>query len=270
MYETIQKTLQWLEANTKLRPSIGIILGSGLGNLVDQIASPQRIPYADIPNFPVSTVEGHSGNLVLGMLGGKAVMAMQGRFHYYEGYSMKELSFPLRVMKAFGIKTLFLSNAAGGLNPTFKVGDIMVITDHLNLFPEHPLRGKNDPRLGTRFPDMGQPYSKILIERATVVAKKLNIPLKQGVYAGWQGPSFETPAEYRMLHLLGADACGMSTVPEVIVARHAGMDVFGLSIITNSASSAGTEKASHEEVQEAAIKAQPLMTTLITELIKTL
>jgi len=146
----------------------------------------------------------------------------------------------------------------------------MVITDHLNLFPEHPLRGKNDPRLGTRFPDMGQPYSKILIERATVVAKKLNIPLKQGVYAGWQGPSFETPAEYRMLHLLGADACGMSTVPEVIVARHAGMDVFGLSIITNSASSASTEKASHEEVQEAAIKAQPLMTTLITELIKTL
>ncbi len=270
MYETIQKTLQWLEANTKLRPSIGIILGSGLGNLADQIASPQRIAYTDIPNFPVSTVEGHRGNLVLGMLGGKAVMAMQGRFHYYEGYSMKELSFPLRVMKAFGIKTLFLSNAAGGLNPTFKVGDIMMITDHLNLFPEHPLRGKNDPRLGTRFPDMGEPYSKILIERAAVLAKKLTIPLKQGVYAGWQGPSYETPAEYRMLHLLGADASGMSTVPEVIVARHAGMEVFGLSIITNCALSASTEKVSHKEVQEAALKAQPLMTTLITELIKTL
>ena len=204
------------------------------------------------------------------MLGGKAVMAMQGRFHYYEGYSMKELSFPLRVMKAFGIKTLFLSNAAGGLNPGFKVGDIMMITDHLNLFPEHPLRGKNDSRLGSRFPDMGQPYSKTLIDRATAIATKLNIPLKQGVYAGWQGPSYETPAEYRMLHLLGADASGMSTVPEVIVARHAGMEVFGLSIITNSALSASTEQVSHEDVQEAALKAQPLMTSLITELIKTL
>ena len=270
MYETIQQTLSWLEANTKLRPSVGIILGSGLGNLADHIASPQRIPYKDIPNFPVSTVEGHSGNLVLGMLGGKAVMAMQGRFHYYEGYSMKELSFPLRVMKAFGIKTLFLSNAAGGLNPGFKVGEIMMNTDHLYLFPAHPIRGKNDSRLGSHILDMGKPYSKTLIDRATGIATKLNIPLKQGVYAGWQGPSYETPAEYRMLHLLGADASGMSTVPEVIVARHAGMEVFGLSIITNSALSASTEQVSHEDVQEAALKAQPLMTSLIKKLIKTL
>lgn len=270
MYDTIQQSLQWLKDKTSLRPSIGIVLGSGLGNLVDQIVSPQRIPYQDIPNFPTSTVEGHSGNLVLGMLGSKAVMTMQGRFHYYEGYSMQTLSFPIRVMQAFGIQTLIISNAAGGLNPDFKVGDMMIITDHLNLFPEHPLRGKNDPRLGTRFPDMGQVYSKRLISKALEIGDRLNIPLRQGVYAGWQGPSFETPAEYRMLHLLGADASGMSTVPEVLVARHAGIEVFGLSVITNSALSASSDPASHQEVQEAALKTQPRMTALINELIQSI
>lgn len=224
-----------------------------------------QIPYKDIPHFPVSTVEGHSGNLLFGQLGGKEVLIMQGRFHYYEGYSMQEVTFPIRVMKALGIEQLMLSNAAGGLNPSFRVGDVMIIRDHLNLFSEHPLRGKNDSRLGPRFPDMSQAYSLRLRELATTIGKEQQLELKEGVYAGWQGPTFETPAEYKLLSTLGADACGMSTVPEVIVARHAGLEVFALSVITNCAHSSALN--SHEDVQDAACTAQPKMTSLITELI---
>ena len=248
-------------------PETAIILGTGLGRLAEELEIDDEILYTDIPNFPVSTVEGHSGKLLVGRLGGKEILAMQGRFHYYEGYSMKEVTFPVRVMYELGVKTLFVSNAGGGTNPAFSIGDIMIITDHINLFPEHPLRGKNFPT-GPRFPDMSEAYSKELIAAARLVAAEQGIPVRQGVYLGSQGPTFETPAEYRMFHLLGADAVGMSTVPEVIVARHCGMRVFGVSVITNVATAAEAPvEASHTEVQLAADAAQPRMTTSMKELI---
>ena len=252
------------------RPQLAIILATGLGELASHITNKVEIPYTEIPNFPVSTVEGHSGKLIFGKLGDKDVMAMQGRFHYYEGYDMSQVTFPIRVMKAFGIKTLFLSNAAGGMNPSFQVGDLMVIRDHINLFPEHPLRGKNFEELGPRFPDMSEPYAQKYIKLAFEIAKKNNIKLQRGVYVGTQGPTFETPAEYRYFAIIGGDAVGMSTVPEVIVARHSGIECFAISVITDLGVVGIVEQVSHEEVQKAAAEAQPNMTFIMKEIINSI
>lgn len=268
MLEKIKETAAFLKKQVPAIPETAIILGTGLGDLVHHITDKKEIPYEKIPNFPVSTVEGHSGKLIFGKLGKKDVLAMQGRFHYYEGYDMKQVTFPVRVMKALGVKTLFVSNAAGGMNPTFSVGDLMIIRDHINLFPEHPLRGKNFEELGTRFPDMSEAYSKKLIEKALEIARKNNIPVQQGVYVGTSGPTFETPAEYRYFHIIGGDAVGMSTVPEVIVARHGGMEVFAISVITDLGVEGIVEKVSHEEVQKAAAQAQPKMMQIMRELVE--
>ena len=247
-------------------PETAIILGTGLGSLVNEITDKYEIEYKDIPNFPLSTVEGHSGKLIFGKLGNKEIMAMQGRFHFYEGYSMKEVTFPVRVMRELGIKTLFVSNAAGGMNPDFIIGDLMIINDHINFFPEHPLRGKNIP-YGDRFPDMSAAYDKSLIAMAKEIAAEKGIRVVEGVYLGTQGPTFETPAEYRMFHRMGGDAVGMSTVPEVIVARHCGIRVFGISVITDLGVEGIVVECSHEEVQKAADEAQPKMTTIFREII---
>ncbi|MDE5568294.1 MAG: purine-nucleoside phosphorylase [Muribaculaceae bacterium] len=267
MLEKIKQTADFLHSKVSDMPQTAIILGTGLGDLVDHITDKQFIPYHDIPNFPVSTVEGHSGNLIFGSLGGKRVMAMQGRFHYYEGYDMKQVTFPVRVMQALGIKTLFVSNAAGGMNKEFRVGDVMVITDHINLFPENPLRGKNYNELGPRFPAMTEAYSKQLVAIADKIADENNLRLMHGVYVGTPGPTFETPAEYEYFRIIGGDAVGMSTVPEVIVANHAGMRVFGISVITDLGGKDITEVPTHEEVQKAAVKAQPTVVALIKEMV---
>lgn len=232
-----------------------------------QIETYLEIPYAQIPNFPISTVEGHDGKLIFGRLGNKDVIAMKGRFHYYEGYSMQEVTFPVRVMYELGIKTLIVSNAAGGANPSFHVGDVMVINDHINAFPENPLRGKNIPT-GPRFPDMHEAYDKSLIVLADKIAEEKGYKLVHGVYYGTQGPSYETPAEYKAFHTLGADAVGMSTVPEVIVARHCNIKVFGLSIITNMGISDSNEIATHEEVLDAGNKAMPVVTDIVKTLVE--
>lgn len=267
MLQQIQQTADFLRAQVSEMPTTAIILGTGLGNLVDHIEDKKFIPYSTIPNFPVSTVEGHSGNLIFGTLGGKRVMAMQGRFHYYEGYDMKQVTFPVRVMQALGIKTLFVSNAAGGMNKEFRVGDVMVITDHINLFPENPLRGKNHEELGPRFPAMTEAYSKRLINLADSIGSEKGLRLMHGVYVGTPGPTFETPAEYEYFRVIGGDAVGMSTVPEVIVANHAGMEVFGISVITDLGGKDITEVPTHEEVQRAAINAQPTVVALIKEVV---
>ena len=267
MLNKINQTAAYLKTMVPYRPETGIILGTGLGHLADEITDKIEIPYETIPHFPISTVEGHSGKLIFGHLGGKEVMAMQGRFHYYEGYDMKQVTFPVRVMKAMGIKTLFVSNAAGGMDPQFKVGDIMIITDHINLFPEHPLRGKNHEELGTRFPDMSEAYSPRLIAKADEIAARNGIKVQHGVYVGTSGPTFETPAEYRYFRRIGGDAVGMSTVPEVIVARHGEMEVFAISVITDLGVEGVVEKCSHEDVQKAANAAQPLMTRIMQELV---
>lgn len=248
-------------------PKTAIILGTGLGQLASEITDTYEFPYEQIPNFPVSTVEGHAGKLIFGKLGGKDIMAMEGRFHFYEGYSMKEVTFPERVMYELGIRTLFVSNAAGGMNPKFKIGDLMIINDHINFFPEHPLRGKNCPP-GPRFPDMHEAYDHELIALADKIAEEKDISVQHGVYVGVQGPTFETPAEYRMYRLLGGDAVGMSTVPEVIVARHCGIKVFGVSIITDLGGFDTPVEVSHEEVQKAANAAQPVMTEIMREIIR--
>ena len=263
-YSKIKETVEWLKSRMSATPTTAIVLGTGLGRLAEEISIIAAFDYKDIPNFPVSTVEGHSGKLLLGKLGGKDILAMQGRFHFYEGYSMKEVTFPVRVMYELGIKTLFVSNAAGGTNPQFKIGDIMVITDHINYFPEHPLRGKNIPT-GPRFPDMHEAYDHDLINLADAIAAEQGIRLQHGVYIGTQGPTFETPAEYRMFRTFGADAVGMSTVPEVIVARHCGIRVFGVSIITDLGGFDNPVEVSHEEVQIAANEAQPIMTALMRD-----
>lgn len=249
---------------------VGIILGTGLGELGKSIEVEHTIPYAAIPNFPVSTVQGHKGNLLLGRFGGKNVIAMQGRFHFYEGYPMQEVTFPVRVLHELGVKQLFVSNAAGGVNTTFLVGDLMVITDHINLFPEHPLRGKNINELGPRFPGMTDAYSPRIRQIADECAAALNIKLQHGVYAGLQGPSFETPAEYNWIRVIGGDAVGMSTVPEIIVARHMGIECFGMSVITNSTASPELIKTNHTEVQDIGNTAQPRMTALFREIISKL
>ena len=260
MIEKIKQTAAFIIERTAFEPEVGIILGTGLGGLVNHIEIAHSLPYNEIPNFPVSTVEGHAGRLIFGTLGGKKVVAMQGRFHYYEGYAPEQVVFPVRVMKLLGIKTLFVSNASGGINSSFRVGDLMVITDHINLIP-NVLIGKNYNELGARFPDMSEPYSKVLSTLATDVAAEKGIKLQYGCYVGTTGPTFETPKEYGYFKAIGGDAVGMSTTPEVIAARHMGLPVFGISIITNAAFSG--QKSTHEEVQQEGAKAEKRMTALI-------
>lgn len=268
MLEKIRETASFIKAKVGTIPNVAIILGTGLGELVHEITDKKVIAYEGIPNFPLSTVEGHSGKLIFGKLGGKDVIAMQGRFHYYEGYTMQEVTFPIRVFQALGIKYLFVSNASGGMNGSFDIGDIMLIDDHINRFPEHPLRGKNHNELGTRFPDMSNAYDKELRLMAMQIAKENNIKLQHGVYVGTQGPTFETPAEYNWFRIIGGDAVGMSTVPEVIVANHAGMRVLAFSIITDIGIVGKIVEVTHEDVQEAAKIAQPKMAYIMQEVIK--
>jgi len=270
LFELINQTADFIAERLKTKPTVGIILGSGLGLMAKDVVVDQEIPYADIPNFPKSTVEGHAGKLIFGTLGGKTVMMMAGRFHYYEGYDMQEVTFPVRVMKALGVETLLVSNAAGGMNPAFKVGDIMFINDHINQFPEHPLRGKNDERLGTRFPDMSEPYNLGLLSKARNIAQKSGIPVQEGVYVGLQGPTFETRAEYHWLHVIGGDAVGMSTVPEVIVAIHGGMKVFAASIITDLGIRDELNVITHEEVLQAANIAAPKLAAIFAGVIRSI
>lgn len=267
MLKKIKESALFLEQKITNRPTVGIVLGSGIGGLVKDIQIEIVIPYKEIPNFPESTVAGHKGELIFGTIGGVQVMVMNGRFHYYEGHTMKDITFPIQVMNQMGIKKVVLSNAAGGMNPTFGIGDIMIIRDHINLMGNNPLMGKNYDELGPRFPDMSEAYSKRMIKLAKEIGKKNNIPLQQGVYLAVTGPCFETPAEYRMFYTMGADAVGMSTVPETIVARHLGMEVFALSVITDLGVIGQVEKASHEEVLHAAEYAEPNMIKLVSELI---
>lgn len=267
MLAKIQETAEWIKNHTQMRPLTAIVLGTGLGRLAAEIEIVDEFPYQDIPNFPVSTVEGHSGKLIFGRLGGKDVMALQGRFHYYEGYDMKQVTFPVRVMYELDIQNLFVSNASGGMNPNFEIGDLMLITDHINFMPEHPLHGPNFPT-GPRFPDMHEAYDHAYLDLARQIAKEKGIKTVEGVYLATQGPTFETPAEYKMYHIWGADAVGMSTVPEVIVARHCGMRVFGISIITDLGVEGKIVEVSHEEVQKAANAVQPLMAEIFREMVK--
>lgn len=267
MWEQVQETVSYIKAKTNFTPEYGVILGSGLGSFTDDIQIEFTLPYTEIPNFPVSTVQGHKGALVFGTIGTKKVVAMQGRFHFYEGYSMKEVTFPVRVMKFLGIEKLIVSNASGGVNPNFNVGDVMLIKDHVNMMPEHPLRGTNDERFGPRFVNMSEAYSRKMIAKAKEIAQKFDIEVKEGVYLGLQGPTFETLAEYRMVKNVGADCVGMSTVPEVIVARHMEMETFGLSVITDMGDEDSIETISHNEVLEAAKSAEPKVRMLIKELI---
>lgn len=270
MLEQLKQTVSWIEERVDTIPEIGVILGTGLGDLARAITEKKEFPYDTIPHFPVSTVEGHQGKLIFGRLGGKPVMAMQGRFHYYEGYTMREVTFPIRVMQLLGFKYLFVSNAAGGMNRSFEVGDIMLIEDHINLFPEHPLRGKNYVELGPRFPDMSEAYNPQLCTMAVQIAKENDIKLQKGVYVGTQGPTFETPAEYTYFRLIGGDTVGMSTVPEVIVAAHAGIKVLAFSIVTDLGVTGRVVRVTHEEVQAAALLAQPKLVFLMEEVIKRL
>jgi purine-nucleoside phosphorylase len=267
MWEQVQETVSFIKAKTNFTPEYGVILGSGLGSFTDDIQIEFTLPYTEIPNFPVSTVQGHKGALVFGTIGSKKVVAMQGRFHFYEGYSMKEVTFPVRVMKYLGVEKLIVSNASGGVNSNYNVGDIVLIKDHVNMMPEHPLRGKNDERFGPRFVNMSEPYSKKMILKAKELAENLNIKVQDGVYLGLQGPTFETLAEYKMVKNIGADCVGMSTVPEVIVARHMEMETFGLSVITDMGDEESIETISHDEVLEAAKSAEPKVRILIKELI---
>lgn len=266
MLQRIKQTTAWIKSHTDATPTTAIILGTGLGRLAAEIEETASFPYADIPNFPVSTVEGHSGRLIFGRLGGKEIMALEGRFHYYEGYDMQQVTFPIRVMYELGIKNLFVSNAAGGVNPDFEIGDLMLITDHINFLPEHPLHGPNFPT-GPRFPDMSEAYDRALLNQAREIAREKGIRVVEGVYLATQGPTYETPAEYKMYRIFGADAVGMSTVPEVIVARHCGIRCFGISIITDLGVEGKIVEVSHEEVQRAANAVQPLMAEIFRSLI---
>ncbi len=270
MWDQVQETVNFIKGKTNnFASEYGVILGSGLGSFTDDIIIEFKLSYTDIPNFPVSTVEGHKGALVFGTIGNKKVVAMQGRFHFYEGYDMKQVTFPVRVMKYLGVEKLVVSNASGGVNSNYKVGSIVIIKDHINLMPEHPLRGKNDERFGPRFVNMSEPYSKAMMAQAKAVAQQLQIDVQDGVYMGLQGPTFETLSEYRMVKNIGADCVGMSTVPEVIVARHMDMEVFGLSVITDMGDEANIEEVNHAEVLKAAQKAEPQVRQLIKELILT-
>jgi purine-nucleoside phosphorylase len=268
LFDKTQASAVFIQERVKTQPKIGIILGSGLGGLVHLIDKEAELHYEDIPNFALSTVKGHGCSMVFGKIEGVEVVLMAGRFHYYEGYTMDQVTFPVRVMKALGVHTLIVSNASGGTNPGFAIGDLMIIKDHVNLFPEHPLRGANDERLGTRFPDMGQPYDNDLIELAKEVAAEKGLTIRSGVYVGLQGPTFETPAEYRWLHTIGGDAVGMSTVPEVIVARHAELKVFAISVITDIGISHEPISITHEDVLEAAHAATPKMAAIVAGMVK--
>lgn len=263
MLQAIEQTADFLKTKIDKPVSTAVILGSGLGSLSQRLQGAQRISYADIPNFPQTTVAGHKGYFYHGDLHDTTILAMQGRFHYYEGYSMQQLTFPIRVLHRLGVQNLIVSNAAGGINPDFKVGDIMLITDHINLFPDHPLRGENDQSLGPRFVDMHQAYNPAFQRDMGSVAATLGIDLQHGVYVGTQGPTYETPSEYRYMRIIGGDAVGMSTIPEVIVANHMGMKVLGLSVITDLG---GTDPApvSHEEVQRAATAASERLESLVS------
>ncbi|RZS94674.1 purine-nucleoside phosphorylase [Cecembia calidifontis] len=266
--DQIKQAFEYIRQQFDCPLEVGIILGTGLGQLIHNIEIQIEIPYQEIPFFPVSTVESHKGKLIIGKLSGKSVVAMQGRFHYYEGYSMKEVTFPVRVMKMLGIRQLFVSNAAGGLNPKFEVGDLMVIHDHIDLFPENPLRGKNLNEFGVRFPDMSEPYDLSLVESAMKIGEAHQLRVHQGVYAGVQGPNLETKAEYKYLRIIGGDAVGMSTIPEVIVARHMDLPVFAISAITDLCYPGKIKKVRIEEVLAGAAKAEPRMSLIIRELVK--
>lgn len=269
MLEKINEITDFLKSKGVVNPDAGIILGTGLGGLTAKISNCIEIDYKDIPHFPVSTVEGHAGKLIFGDFGRKKIVAMKGRFHYYEGYGAEQVSLPVRVLKYLGIKCLFLSNAAGGTNPAFKIGDIMIITDHINLLP-NPLIGPNDDRIGVRFPDMGETYDKYLIKKALTIAEDLKIRIHKGVYLSTTGPTFETPAEYKYFRIIGADAVGMSTTPEVIVARHMNLPVFAVSIITDLGVEGKIAYTTHQSVLDEAAKTEELMTALMTEMISML
>ncbi|WP_312421525.1 purine-nucleoside phosphorylase [Epilithonimonas sp.] len=268
MLEKFKETAEFIKNIIGETPDFAIVLGSGLGKLQHEVEAIHTLDYKDIPNFPQTTVVGHGGKLIYGILEGKKVLMMSGRFHYYEGHSMETVTFPFRVFHLLGIKNLILSNACGGVNPNFKVADIMVLTDHINMMPEHPLRGKNIDELGPRFVDMSEPYNRKMIELAKNIAVQEKIDLKEGVYVALSGPTFETPAEYGMVKAIGGDAVGMSTVPEVIVAKHQGMDCFCLSIITDLGGPDISFAVSHEEVLEAANKAMPNVIKIIKGLVK--
>ncbi|AKP52063.1 purine-nucleoside phosphorylase [Cyclobacterium amurskyense] len=266
--EKINQAVAYLKEKISQSPDTGIVLGTGLGGLLHDIEIITEIPYQEIPHFPIATVTSHQGKLILGRVENKIILAMKGRFHYYEGYSMKEVTFPIRIMKMLGIQTLMLSNASGGLNPEFEIGDIMVIEDHIDLFPENPLRGQNLDQFGDRFPDMSEAYCKEMIQLASEIAQQNNISLRKGVYAGVQGPNLETPAEYRYLRTIGADAVGMSTVPEVIVAAQSGMKVFAVSAITDLCTPGNIKKINLPDILQAAAKAEPSMRKVLLTLLK--
>lgn len=265
MLERIKSTAAYLKDKVSIKPKIGLVLGSGLGRLVEQVESPISIPYSEIPNFPVSTVEGHAGNLVFGTIHGVAVVMMQGRFHFYEGYPMEDVVFPIRVMKLLGIDSLIITNAAGGMNPNHEVGDLMLINDHINLFGTNPLLGKNIEEFGPRFPDMHETYTHAYLD----IARKIpcEIPMHEGVYVGVSGPTFETPAEYKYMRIIGGDAVGMSTVPEAIVATHMGLKVLGISVITDLGVEGKIGSVSHEEVQQAAAKSSIHLSKFVQDFI---
>ena len=267
MLEQIKESATLLQEKTNYNPQVGIILGTGLGGLVSEIKIEYSISYKDIPHFPISTVEGHSGRLIFGILGGKQVVAMQGRFHFYEGYAMEQVILPVRVMRLLGIKRLIVSNASGGVNPEYEVGDLMILSDHINLIP-NPLIGSNLSELGPRFPDMSETYCKNLIRKAENIAKENKITVKKGVYIALTGPTLETPAEYKYMRIIGGDTVGMSTAPEVIIARHMNIPCFAISVITDLGVPGKIKKVSHKEIQKIAEIAEPKLTLIIQELIK--
>lgn len=269
MLEKIKQTVTYIKGKVTIEPEVGIILGTGLGGLVREIENQQVLDYKEIPNFPVSTVEGHTGRLIFGIFGGKKVVAMQGRFHYYEGYDMKQVTFPVRVMKFLGIKSLFVSNASGGINPDFEIGDLMIINDHINLLP-NPLIGQNIDELGPRFPDMHKPYDHSLIALAKKIGNEMGVKLQEGCYVGTTGPTFETPKEYQYFRIIGGDAVGMSTVPEVIVARHMNMSVFAISIITDLGVPGKIVEVSNEDVIKVGAMAEQKMTKLFKQMLTAL
>ena len=266
----LQETIGYIREQCNANPEIGIVLGSGLGNFTGEIKVEKEISYSDIPHFPISTVKGHHGKLIFGEIKGKHVAAMAGRFHFYEGYTPQQIIYPIRVMKMLGVKTVLISNAAGGVNQNFAVGDLMIIKDHISFFTLNPLLGKNEDSLGTRFPDMSEPYDQLLIAKAKIIAEKLQIPVQTGIYTGVTGPTFETKSEYKLIKILGGDAVGMSTVQEVIAAVHCGMKVFAISVITDMGIREEDNIITHEEVLQAAKDAEPKLTAIFTNLIQEL
>ncbi|HXD78390.1 MAG TPA: purine-nucleoside phosphorylase [Puia sp.] len=266
--QQLEETVRYIRSVCAEKPAVGIILGSGLGNLSREIVAEKEIPYTDIPHFPVATVAGHQGKLIFGSVAGRQVVVLSGRFHYYEGYSPSQVAYPIRVLKFLGVQTLLLSNAAGGMNRAFRVGDLVIIRDHISLFTVNPLLGPNEDGLGPRFPDMSEPYDRALIKKAQAIAGELQIPIHEGVYAGVTGPTFETRSEYKLLHIAGGDVVGMSTVQEVIAARHIGMSVFAVSVVTDLGIREEDNIITHEEVLAAAAAAEPKLTALFKGMIK--